>query len=442
MTNRAARLLRHLSPNAAFSTKLPHWTDTFNPNKEIFSLPWDTTSIAPPPGYLVTVPAPSDQKQTPKLFEKLRIRGLTLKNRIGVSPMCQYTSVNGYMNDWHLMHLGSFAASGAGLVIQEATAVCPEGRISPNDAGIYLQEHIHMLKRIANFVHSQDCAFGIQLAHAGRKASTPVPWHKPAADKHDELLIPEEEGGWPQAVKGPSPIPWAPGWIVPKQMSVDDIRASLRDWEVATQRCIEVGYDVIEIHAAHGYLISSFLSPLSNQRTDEYGGSFENRARYLLEVVKVVRNAWPQDKPLFVRLSCTEWVEGGWNSDDTVKLVGKLKELQVDLIDCSSGGNNHAQRIQLGPGYQVPFSEAVKREYQDSMLTATVGLITSGKQAEEILQKGQADFILLAREFLRDIRFPLTAAKDIGVKVSYCPQAQRAGHIPRETTWGKTHANR
>ncbi len=349
------------------------------------------------------------------LFTPLQIRDITLKNRIVVSPMCQYSSVDGFANDWHLVHLGSRAVGGAALVFTEATAVSPEGRISPDDLGIWKDEHIDFLKRITDFIKMQGAVPAIQLAHAGRKASHASPW------KGRKMLSPEE-GGW-QTVS-PSSIPFHENEPVPHQLSITEIKELIRKFGDAARRSVEAGFEIIEVHAAHGYLINEFLSPLSNSRTDEYGGSFENRIRFLVEIVKETRNLIGENRPLFVRISATEWVEGGWNADDSVRLAKVLKEISVDVIDCSSGGNNPNQKIQVGPLYQVPFAEKVKKEA--GIMTGAVGMITTAAQCEEILKEGKADLIIMARQLLREPYFPLHAAHDTGVDLVWLDQYERA----------------
>ncbi|MEO8821194.1 MAG: NADH:flavin oxidoreductase/NADH oxidase [Ginsengibacter sp.] len=349
------------------------------------------------------------------LFEPLQIRDITLKNRMVVSPMCQYSSVDGFANDWHLVHLGSRAVGGAGLVFTEATAVTAKGRISPDDLGIWKNEHIIFLKKITDFLKENGAIAGIQLAHAGRKASNLSPWkgRKP---------LTQEQGGW-QTI-APSNISFKEGDPVPKEMSIDDIKNLKKDFSNATQRAIQAGFQAFEIHAAHGYLINEFLSPVSNQREDEYGGSFENRIRLLLEIVKEMREIIGQGAPLFVRISATDWVEGGWDENDSVKLAQILKEQDVDVIDCSSGGNSSEQKISVGPLYQVPFSQKIKKETR--ILTAAVGMITTAIEAEEILKDQKADLIVMARQFLREPYFPVHAAKELGVDLKWPLQYERA----------------
>ncbi|SFQ36297.1 NADH:flavin oxidoreductase/NADH oxidase [Hymenobacter arizonensis] len=353
------------------------------------------------------------------LFEPLALRGVTLKNRIVVSPMCQYSSVDGFATDWHLVHLGSRAVGGAGLIISEAAAVSPEGRISPDDLGIWKDEHLPMLQRINAFITDQGSVPGIQLAHAGRKASTYSSWR-------GEGYVPENEGGWVPV--GPSAIEFAPNYGAPQALDAAGIQKVIADFRAAAARSLAAGFQVIELHAAHGYLLHEFLSPLSNHRTDEYGGSFENRIRLLLEVVAATREVWPEELPLIVRISVTDWTEGGWNGDESVQLSAMLKVRGVDLIDCSTGGNVPKAPIPVGPGYQVQFAERIKQE--TGILTGAVGLITTPAEAEAILANGQADVVLLAREFLREPYFPLFAARELGVEMSWPVQYERAK--PRE----------
>jgi 2,4-dienoyl-CoA reductase-like NADH-dependent reductase (Old Yellow Enzyme family) len=329
--------------------------------------------------------------------------------------MCQYSSEDGFANDWHLVHLGSRAVGGAALVIMEASAVEARGRISPQDHGIWKDEHIPLLARITGFLRQQGAAAGIQIAHAGRKASTYRPWEGSGA-------VPPEAGGWQPVA--PSPLPFQPDYPMPKELTATEIAGIGESFAAAARRALEAGFQVVELHYAHGYLMHEFLSPLSNHRTDEYGGSFENRIRFALETAKAVRAVWPERLPLFVRISARDWVEGGWDIDESVELSGRLCALGVDLIDCSSGGLAPQQKIQLGPGYQAPFAERIKRDA--GIRTGAVGLITSAAQADEIVRNGQADLVLLAREFLRDPYFPLHAAKALGETVPAPIQYQRA----------------
>jgi 2,4-dienoyl-CoA reductase-like NADH-dependent reductase (Old Yellow Enzyme family) len=342
-----------------------------------------------------------------RLFSPLSIKNVILKNRIAVSPMCQYSATNGYTNDWHLVHLGSRAAGGAGLVIMEATAVVPEGRITPGDTGIWNDDFVPGLKRITEFIHLRGSVAAIQLAHAGRKASCAVP-HEGGKQ------LDGEHGGW--QTMAPSPIPFRAGDRDPEQLSKEGIKKVVSSFTAAAGRAKAAGFKIVEIHSAHGYLLQEFLSPLSNQRNDEYGGAFENRIRLLLEVIEAVKTVWPAENPLFVRISATDWSEGGWTIEESVKLAYVLKEMGVDLIDCSSGGNIFDAVIPFNPGYQVPFSEAVR---QTGILTAAVGLITKAAQAESILQDEKADLILFGREMLRNPFFPLNAAKDLGEDIEW-----------------------
>jgi 2,4-dienoyl-CoA reductase-like NADH-dependent reductase (Old Yellow Enzyme family) len=354
-------------------------------------------------------------KHMADLFSPLTIRGVTLRNRIAVSPMCEYSSDDGFANDWHLVHLGSRAVGGAGLVMTEASAVEPRGRISPADLGIYKDEHIEMLARIARFIREQGALPGVQLAHAGRKASTRVPWEGGA-------VIPQSEGGW-QSV-APSPIPFRPGDPAPGDLNKAEIRGIVEAFAEAARRAAAAGFQVVEIHAAHGYLIDEFLSPLSNHRADEYGGAFDGRIRFALEVAAAVRGAWPDSLPLFMRISAVDWVEDGWQIEDSVELARRLGPLGVDLVDCSSGGIVPYAKIPIGPAYQTPFAERVRREA--GILSGAVGMITEPRQADGIVRAGQADIVLLAREFLRDPYWPLHAAKALGAAAAIPKQYSRA----------------
>jgi 2,4-dienoyl-CoA reductase-like NADH-dependent reductase (Old Yellow Enzyme family) len=342
----------------------------------------------------------------PRLVQPLALREVCLRNRLVVSPMCQYSceARDGLANDWHLVHLGTRAIGGAGLIFTEAAAVTPEGRISPQDLGFWSDRHAEALERVRQFCQQQGAAMGVQLAHAGRKASTHRPWETGAG-------LADDEGGWTPL--GPSPEPHAEGYRVPRALATDEIEPLVvRPFAEAAERADRFGYDVLEIHSAHGYLLHEFLSPLANQRQDDYGGAFDNRARLLLEVVEAVRGSWPERKPLFVRISATDWVPGSWSIEDSVRLAPLLRERGVDVIDCSSGGVSPAQQIPSGPGYQVPFAERIRHE--TGVPTAAVGLITHAEQAENILEQEQADLILMAREFLRSPYFPLHAANELG----------------------------
>ena len=350
-----------------------------------------------------------------QLFTPIKLRDLTIRNRVFVSPMCQYSSEDGMPTDWHLVHLGSRATGGAGLVMQEATAVAAEGRISPGDAGIWSADHAAAYRRITAFIESQGAVPAIQLAHAGRKASTAVPWEGDGA-------VPPNAGGWD--VVGPGPEPFNAGYPVPRELTTDEVNALPAQFAAAAGHALAAGFKVAEVHAAHGYLLHEFLSPLSNHRTDAFGGSFDNRIRLALQVTEAVRSAWPSHLPLFVRLSCTDWVEGGWDLPQSVELAKRLKTLGVDLIDCSSGGNVPKARIPVGPGYQVPFAEAVRKEA--GIAAGAVGMITDAKQAEAIVAEGKADVVLMARELLRDPYWPLRAAHELGAEVTWPKQYERA----------------
>ncbi|MDB5030495.1 NADH:flavin oxidoreductase/NADH oxidase [Mucilaginibacter sp.] len=351
----------------------------------------------------------------PHLFSPLKIKDIEFKNRITVSPMCEYSSVDGFANNWHLVHLGSRAIGGAALVITEANAVSAEGRITYADLGIYKDEHIPKLKEITDFIHEHGAIAGTQLAHAGRKASHQRPWDGGAQIPSDQ------PNGW-RAV-APSAVPFNEIDEAPIELDKAGIEKVKADFKAATLRAIQAGFKVIEIHAAHGYLLHEFYSPLSNKRTDEYGGSFENRIRLLLEVVETVQEVWPATNPLFVRISSTDWTEGGWTGEDSVALAKILKDKGIDLVDCSSGGNVLVP-IPLKPGYQVEFAEAIRKT---GILTGAVGLITESKQAEDIIQTGQADMIIIARELLRDPYFPLRAAHELGFEdIKWPVQYERA----------------
>lgn len=350
-----------------------------------------------------------------KLFSSIKIKDITFNNRIAVSPMCMYSSEDGFANDWHLVHLGSRAVGGAGLILQEATAVSPEGRITPGDLGLWKDEHIEKLVPVVKFINEHGAIPGIQIAHAGRKAGCARPWEGGHQLKN-------HEGGW-QTVSS-SNIPFNPGENPPLELDSTGIRKVVSDFRDAAARALKAGYQVLEIHAAHGYLIHQFLSPLCNNRTDDFGGSFANRIKLMVEIVKAVQTTWPENLPLFVRLSATDYVEGGWNVDETVRLAAILKEMGVDLIDSSSGGMVPYAKIPFGPGYQVPFAERIRREA--GITTGAVGMITGVQQAEDILEKGQADLIVLGRQHLRDPYFALHAAKELGEDIEWPKQYRRA----------------
>jgi 2,4-dienoyl-CoA reductase-like NADH-dependent reductase (Old Yellow Enzyme family) len=349
------------------------------------------------------------------LFTAFTLRGATLRNRVMVSPMCQYSSDDGFANDWHLVHLGSRAVGGAGLVMTEATAVEPRGRISPRDLGIWKDDHVPMLERIASFIQRQGAVPGIQLAHAGRKASVDVPWS-------GGRPVGPSQGGWTPV--GPSGIPYAEGSPVPESLSSAGIAEVVSAFVTAAKRAVSAGFQAAELHFAHGYLVHEFLSPLSNTRTDRYGGSFENRTRIAREIAQAVRSVWPEKAPLLARISCTDWTPGGWDIEDSVKLSAALKADGVDLIDCSSGGNIHSAKVDTGPGYLAPYSERVRREAR--IPTATVGFITSPQQADHILRTGQADLVVMARQLLREPYWPLRAAAELKAETHWPDQYLRA----------------
>lgn len=350
------------------------------------------------------------------LFSPLELRGLSFKNRIAVSPMCQYSSEDGFPADWHLVHLGSRAIGGAAMVMMEAAAVEARGRITPADMGIWKDDHAAALEQVAMFLRKHGSAAGIQLAHAGRKASTRVPWEGGAA------IASGEPGGW--VTVAPSPIPFHDGDPPPAELTRAEIRGLVDAFAAAAVRARKAGFQVVEIHGAHGYLIHEFLSPLANHRSDEYGGSFDNRIRFALEVVRAVRSVWPGDFPVWLRISCTDWVDGGWDLDQSIELARRVRPLGIDLIDCSSGGMVPGARIPLAPGYQVAFAGKIRRDAE--IPTGAVGLITEPQQAEAIVESGQADMVLLARAMLRDPYWPLHAARALGVRPERPVQYGRA----------------
>jgi 2,4-dienoyl-CoA reductase-like NADH-dependent reductase (Old Yellow Enzyme family) len=351
----------------------------------------------------------------PHLLSEFRLREIALPNRIGVSPMCQYSSVDGFADDWHFAHLAARAVGGAGLVFTEAAAVSPEGRISPQDLGVWSEKHFEPLARIARFIDAQGAIAGVQLAHAGRKASTYRPWSGRGA-------LPEALGGWRPV--GPSAIAFAQDYATPDELSVDRVEALRQAFATAAARAYAAGFRAIEIHAAHGYLFHEFLSPLSNRRADDYGGSFDNRIRFLCECVVAVRRALPEPSLLFVRISATDWTDGGWDVEQSVELARRLKSIGVDVIDCSSGGNVEKAQIPVGPGYQVPFAQRIRREAD--IATAAVGMITAPAQADQIIRAGEADLVMLARELLRDPYWPLRAAQELGYPIPWPAQYLRA----------------
>jgi 2,4-dienoyl-CoA reductase-like NADH-dependent reductase (Old Yellow Enzyme family) len=350
------------------------------------------------------------------LFEPLRLRDVELHNRILVSPMCQYSSSDGLANDWHFVHLGSRAVGRAAAVLTEASAVTADGRISPEDLGIWSDAHIEPLRRIFAFIAEQGAVPGMQLAHAGRKASTSAPW------KGGRPLSPEQ-GGW-SPIFAPSALPFSDGYQTPRELSKKEIADVVEAFAAAAQRADAAGARIIELHGAHGYLLHSFLSPLSNQRTDEYGGPFANRIRIVCEVVDAVRKVWPERYPVFLRISATDWVEGGWTVEESIALAQTLKLRGVDLFDCSSGGNVAQVRIPVGPGYQAEFAERIRRE--GGVRTGAVGMITEAAQADQIVRSAQADVVFLARQLLREPYWPLLAARSLGQEIGWPPQYERA----------------
>ncbi|HXK12816.1 MAG TPA: NADH:flavin oxidoreductase/NADH oxidase [Vicinamibacteria bacterium] len=349
------------------------------------------------------------------LFQPLRLREVTLRNRIAVSPMCQYSAREGSPTDWHLVHLGSRAVGGAGLVLAEASAVSPEGRISPDDTGLWSEAHVEAWAPIARFVEEQGAVAGIQLAHAGRKASTDAPWR-------GGRPVGEDAGGWRPV--GPSPLAFADGYPVPRELSAGEIEAVVGAFRDSARRAEEAGFRLVEIHMAHGYLLHQFLSPLTNRRSDAYGGSLENRMRFPLEVARAVREAFPVERPVFARVSATDWVEGGWDLEQSVAFAVELREAGVDLVDCSSGGTVPDARVPLAPGYQVPFAAAIRERAR--IATGAVGLLTEPAQAEAIVAEGKADLVLLARQMLRDPYWPLHAARALGAEARWPVQYLRA----------------
>ncbi len=350
-----------------------------------------------------------------QLFSPLKIKSLELRNRIVVSPMCQYSSTDGFANDWHLVHLGSFAVGGAAVAFTEATAVSPEGRISPADLGIWKDEHIEFLQRITTFIKAQGAIPGMQLAHAGRKASTQPPWLGNGP-------ITLAEGGWQPVA--PSAVAYKEGQLVPTELTVEEIAALVNQFKLAAKRALTAGFEIIELHGAHGYLINEFLSPISNHRTDQYGGSFENRIRFLLEIIESIKKVWPENLPVFVRISATDWAERGWTENDSVQLANILKTKGVDLMDCSSGGNAANVKIPVKPLYQLSFATGIKKA--SGILTGAVGLITTAQEAENIIANSEADLVFLAREFLRDPHFPLRAAFELNAEAQWPRQYERA----------------
>ncbi|KAH6916961.1 NADH:flavin oxidoreductase/NADH oxidase [Coprinopsis sp. MPI-PUGE-AT-0042] len=406
---------------AHVNTPVPEFSQFFPLNEPAIGVPVDVVSQ-------------ESESTVPKLFQPITLKDTTFKNRIFVSPMCQYSAHDGHVTDWHLVHYGGFATRGVSAILAEAAAVVPEGRISPEDAGIWSDSHVDAWKRVVDFSHGQGTKIGLQLAHAGRKASCHAPWVQSRAPKGTAYVATLEEQGWPDNVRGPSAIPFSDSYPKPKPLSVDEIEGLSKAFVDATDRAEKAGFDFLEIHSAHGYLFHQFLSPLSNDRTDDYGGSFENRIRFLLCIVKTVREAWPS-KPLFVRVSASDWIEGPergdngewnyWGPEQTALLAQELLGLGVDLVDVSSGGASINQKITIEPGYQIPFAAKVKSAVP-ALAVGAVGLITGPEQAESYLQEGKADVIFLARELLRNPHWPLYAAKALGVPVKAANQYERA----------------
>lgn len=349
------------------------------------------------------------------LFSPLTLRGITLRNRIALAPMCQYSGEDGKAADWHLVHLGARALGGAGLLIAEATAVAPEGRITAHDLGLWSDHQIEPLAGTTRFIRENGSVAGVQLAHAGRKASSARPWE-------GGRPVGPEKGGWAPA-RGASPISFGDGYPTPEPFTTEEVKGLPGAFARAAERALEAGFQVVEIHGAHGYLLHSFLSPLSNQRDDEYGGSFENRTRLLREVVEAVRGVWPSELPLLLRISCTDWVEGGWGVEDSVALAELVGPLGVDLLDCSAGGIDPAAAPPVGPGFQTPFAQRIREE--TGMPTGAVGLITEPAQADHIVRTGQADLVLLGRVLLREPHWPLRAARELGQEVIWPNQYLR-----------------
>ncbi|THV53863.1 hypothetical protein BGAL_0040g00240 [Botrytis galanthina] len=368
----------------------------------------------------------TDGQEIPPLFHPLKIRGVELQNRILLSPLCQYSAEDGHQTDWHLAHLGGIISRGPGLSFIEATAVLPEGRITPEDCGLWKDSQIAPLRRIVQFAHSQGQKIGIQLAHAGRKASTVAPW---LSMSRGPAAVSKNAHGWPDNVKGPSPIAYKDKNIIPHEMTRDDIKSLVEAFGDAAKRAIEARFDAIEIHGAHGYLLHQFLSPASNKRTDDYGGSFENRTRVVLEIVDLTRQIMPKDMPLFFRVSGSEWLEHlapepSWDIQESIKLAKILAARGVDALDVSSGGNDPRQKINGGPGYQAPFARQIKLAVEDSLLVGTVGSITSGVQANDLLKDNGLDMIFIGRMFQKNPGLVWTFADELGVDIKVANQIQ------------------
>ncbi|KAI0688871.1 FMN-linked oxidoreductase [Earliella scabrosa] len=382
-------------------------------------VPYFTPAQYPPAGT-----AAGDTDSLPTLFKPIKIRGVEFQNRIWVSPMCQYSAEDGKLTDWHMAHLGGIFTRGPGLTMIEATAVLPGGRITPEDSGLWNDAQIGPLQRIVQFAHSQNQKIAIQLAHAGRKASTVAPWLDMGATATEAV------GGWPEEVYGPSDVPYNEVFPKPKALDRAGIKRVVAAFVAAAKRALKAGFDVIEIHNAHGYLLNSFISPASNKRTDEYGGSFDNRIRLTLEVVDAVRAVIPPSMPLFLRISATDWLEESmhdepsWRSEDTVRLAGILAQHGVDLLDVSTGGIHPAQKIKGGPAYQAPFAEAVKKAHGDKILVGTVGVITDGRTAQGCLEKGQADVVFVGRQFQKNPGTVWAFADELGVTLTVAHQIE------------------
>ncbi|KAI8629376.1 NADPH dehydrogenase [Xylariaceae sp. FL1651] len=420
-------------------------------NKAAAGAPFYTPAQEPPAGTAV------DPATAPTLFQPLQIRGMKLQNRFAVSPMCQYSADDGHLTEWHFSHLSQFVIRGAALTIVEATAVLPNGRITPQDSGLWKDSQIAPLKRIVDFAHSQGHKIGIQLAHAGRKASTVAPWLVPQG--HASVVASKEHGGWEDNVWAPSALKFSEGYVTPKEMTLEDIKAFIQAFKDSTRRSLEAGFDCIEIHAAHGYLLNEFMSPITNQRTDAYGGSFEGRTRLLFETIAAAREILPESMPLFLRISATEWMEHtgepSWTLEDSIRLTKLLPAAGVDLLDVSSGANNATQKIQVHPYYQVDMAGKIREAVQKDglkLLIGAVGLITNAEMARSVVQDSKdctstgptthdsvevanevagpvtkADLVLVARQFLREPEFPLRVAHQLGVEVKWPIQYHRAG---------------
>ncbi|KAL8797770.1 MAG: hypothetical protein Q9195_000122 [Heterodermia aff. obscurata] len=381
------------------------------------------TPLQRPPAGTASDPQP-DGSHPPKLFQPWKLRGVNFQNRIMLSPLCQYSAEDGHQTDWHFTHLGGIIQRGPGLAMVEATAITPEGRITPEDCGLWKDSQMEPLKRIVEFAHSQGQKIGIQIAHAGRKASTVAPWLDAKAVASEQKVH-----GWPDNVYAPSAIPYHETLAKPKEMTTGDIENFKKAWLACVKRAVECGFDVIEIHNAHGYLLHTFLSPVSNQRTDEYGGSFENRTRLTREIVELTREAIPKNMPLFLRISATDWMEGekdldSWKVEDTIKLAEVIAEMGVDLLDVSSGGVDPRQKVRDGPSYQAPFAKAVKEKLGDKLAVGTVGRITSGKQANELLEDG-LDLAIVGRMFQKNPSVVWTFAEELGVEIKIANQIRR-----------------